>query len=682
MKLKKIEVKNYRILKDFKLDFKDETTLIIGKNNTGKTSVLAIMDKLLNQGKKNFKWDDFNIEFQNKIYEKITTKDFQVLKENREINEYGIRLTLFIEYTKEDFYGNIQDFMMDLDEDNNYIIVEFNYNCKEDNLRELSIEFNKKNKGDKNNFTKFMRKNSEKYFNLEMYALKYNKSTNSYLENEILEISNLNQIKRVISFNGIKASREVSNKENENSLSKLSEKYFDISKTKNDKEFDDLIQAIENTDEKLNNLYNGKSKNQVGIFSGITGKIKEFSGNSNEINIYINSQIQEKELFKSSSRLFFDYNRIKLPENHNGLGYLNLIGMIFEIENIVNDFINNVSDINILYIEEPEAHTHPQLQYIFIRNIKKLIGSYRESGIKLQTLITTHSSHIVSECNFNDIRYFVKNNEGVESKNIEILKENYKDDEQAYKFLKQYLTLNNAELFFSEKVIFVEGTTERILLPYMMKKIDLEDKTKKFLPLLSQNISIIEIGNYAQIFKKFIEFLNIKVLIITDIDAAKEMITKDNKRETEKCNPVEATKSTNFSIKNYLGETLKSKNKNNEFKKIATLSKKEKIVKCGSSEIMIAYQVKEEGYQASSFEDAFISINYDFIKENKNGFSEGLKNKKKLNEEEIDFYELTQKCIDKKSSFAIEILLCSDENYSNWKIPKYIKEGLEWLKEN
>ena len=673
MKLKKIEVKNYRILKDFKLDLKDNTTLIIGKNNTGKTSVLTIMDKLLNQGKKNFKWDDFNIEFQNKIYEKITTRDFQVLEENRKINEYGIRLTLFIEYTKEDFYGNIQDFMMDLDEDNNYIIIEFNYNCKEDNLRELLIEFNKKNKRDKNNFTKFMRKNSEKYFNLEMYALKYNKSTNSYLENEILEISNLNQIKRVISFNGIKANREVSNKENENSLSKLSEKYFDISKTKNDKEFDDLIQAIENTDEKLNNLYNGKSKNQVGIFSGITGKIKEFSGNSNEINIYINSQIQEKELFKSSSRLYFNYNKMKLPENHNGLGYLNLIGMIFEIENIVNDFINNVSDINILYIEEPEAHTHPQLQYIFIRNIKKLIESYRESSIKLQALITTHSSHIVSECNFNDIRYFVKNNEGVESKNIEILKENYKNDEKAYKFLKQYLTLNSAELFFSEKVIFIEGTTERILLPYMMKKIDLEDKTKKFLPLLSQNISVIEVGNYTQKFKNFIEFLNIKVLIITDIDAAKE---------NKKCNPVEATESTNSSIKVYLEEKLKFKKGQNEFKKILTLTKKEKIVKCGDSEIMIVYQVKEKNYQARSFEDAFISINYDFIKENKGEFSEGLKNKKKLNEEKIDFYNLAQECIDKKSSFAIEILLCSDENYSNWKIPKYIKEGLEWLKED
>ena len=173
-------------------------------------------------------------------------------------------------------------------------------------------------------------------------------------------------------------------------------------------------------------------------------------------------------------------------------------------------------------------------------------------------MITTHSSHIVSECNFNDIRYFVKNNEGVESKNIEILKENYKDDKQAYKFLKQYLTLNSAELFFSKKVIFIEGTTERILLPYMMKKIDLEDKTKKFLPLLSQNISVIEVGNYTQKFKNFIEFLNIKVLIITDIDAAKE---------NKKCNPVEATESTNSSIKVYLEEKLKFKKGQNELKK-------------------------------------------------------------------------------------------------------------------
>ena len=33
-----------------------------------------------------------------------------------------------------------------------------------------------------------------------------------------------------------------------------------------------------------------------------------------------------------------------------------------------------------------------------------------------------------------------------------------------------------------------------------------------FLPLLSQNISIIEVGAYSQIFEKFIEFLGIKAM--------------------------------------------------------------------------------------------------------------------------------------------------------------------------
>ncbi len=51
------------------------------------------------------------------------------------------------------------------------------------------------------------------------------------------------------------------------------------------------------------------------------------------------------------------------------------------------------------------------------------------------------------------------------------------------------------------------------------------------------------------------------------------------------------------------------------------------------------------------------------------------------------FYDLSEECIDKKPSFAMEILLNSkidnDGNeYSNWEIPNYIKEGLIWLKFN
>ena len=48
------------------------------------------------------------------------------------------------------------------------------------------------------------------------------------------------------------------------------------------------------------------------------------------------------------------------------------------------DIKNEPADINLIYIEEPESHTHPQLQYIFIKNIKDLLKEHndelKESG--------------------------------------------------------------------------------------------------------------------------------------------------------------------------------------------------------------------------------------------------------------------------------------------------------------
>ena len=85
--------------------------------------------------------------------------------------------------------------------------------------------------------------------------------------------------------------------------------------------------------------------------------------------------------------------------------------MIFEISLIVERMKRpqrrRPADINLLFIEEPEAHTHPQMQYVFIKNIKKILedGITRNDGVKasLQSVISTHSSHIVSYCDFDDI---------------------------------------------------------------------------------------------------------------------------------------------------------------------------------------------------------------------------------------------------------------------------------------
>ena len=96
MKLKKIKIENFRLLKDFELNLKDDLSLIIGKNNCGKTSILVILNKILNSSK--IMWDDINLSKQRELYENI--KDSTKVIDGFE----SIRLQLFIEYNDNDNY--------------------------------------------------------------------------------------------------------------------------------------------------------------------------------------------------------------------------------------------------------------------------------------------------------------------------------------------------------------------------------------------------------------------------------------------------------------------------------------------------------------------------------------------------------------------------------------------------
>ena len=206
--------------------------------------------------------------------------------------------------------------------------------------------------------------------------------------------------------------------------------------------------------------------------------------------------------------------------------------------------------------------------------------------------------------------YFNKDKKGTWCKNLSSLKELYRDEEKSYKFLKQYLVLNRSEIFFADKIILIEGDTERILLPAMLKKIDdLTEETDE--KLLSQNISIIEIGRHSKIFEHFLEFLQIKTLVITDIDSTKKKI--NDKGNTVYCaceveNP-EASRTSNDSIKHYLKNYITNDECLEEIKSLKTTDKilvktDSGWVKDENGIIMIQYQLKEEsaGYYPRSFE--------------------------------------------------------------------------------
>ena len=676
MKIKKINIQNYRLLKDFSLELKSELSLIVGKNNCGKTSVLSILEKVINK-RSSLTWEDINLNHRKVIFENI--KKVSDTSDSELESILGINLQIWIQYSEEDSYQNIQPFMMDLNPDNNFIILEFTYIIPIQKLRDLNLQVS----GFIDDFSKFelfMKKNMSKLFEMQIYSLGYNPYTQKLTE-EKSDLLEMKDVHKIIKVRGISASREVSNKENNHSLSKTSNQFYKLNNGEDiDSNANNLLQsAILKADETLTKAYSGDDSNE-GIFTPVFERVKRFGGHDSEAELAIHSSLSEKDILSNNTTLYYKHDDSLLPETYNGLGYLNLYGIIFEIETVMADIKQDPADINLVYIEEPESHTHPQLQYIFIKNIKDLLAEHvkelkeKSSACDIQSLITTHSSHIVSDCDFDDLIYFKRNNGTATAKAFNSLKEEYGTDRLGYKFVKQYLTLNSSELFFSDKVICIEGDTERILLPTMMKKVDVANPVQQnstIMPLLSQNISIIETGAHSQVFRKLFEFLELRILIITDIDPVKK---KKNGRLTS-CSAQKATSTSNSSIKNFFDISG-----DNNFLAVSNKRFEDKINSDNS--IRIAYQIgdPESSYQPASFEDAFISLNSQFILDNKENLIEYEALKSFSKSDIYDLYHFARDKVNKKSAFASSLLYFEDDQ-NTWKVPKYISEGLLWLRE-
>lgn len=524
MKIKTVKITGFRLLNDFTIDLEDNLSLIIGKNNTGKTSFLTVLDKFLNGSKNSWDIDDFNLDLQNKIKNacitKISDSDYEPFK---------IQLKLYLEYLPTDSSKNYSALIMDLDADNYIYIISFEYALSYKNYVKLFEDFHEyKQHFNDADVIEFLKKNITNYFEIFKKVLESGNEDNfNTIDGSVIE--------KIINLQFISAKRDVANSDSDakpqKTLSKLSSKYYEVKPKQEITEITPIQEQLRQTDKSLSEKYKH-------FFQPIYESFKKFVTNGSEVPLEILSNIQEASLLKENTSVKYNHNGYLLPEDYNGLGYLNLFAIIFDIHIKLDEFkkINyenrEPADINILFIEEPEAHTHPQMQYIFINNIKQMlqeaVKTNNGSNINLQTIISTHSSHIASQSDFNDIKYFMRmDDNNVIAKNLSELEKQYlandesskesceEENKRQFQFLKQYLTLNNAELFFAQKAIFIEGCTERILMPAMMKKLDDENETQ----LLSQNISIIEVGNYSHIFEKFLNFLNIKTLIITDLDS-------------------------------------------------------------------------------------------------------------------------------------------------------------------
>ena len=662
MRVSKIEIKNFRLLKNFEISLENNFSLIVGKNNTGKTSFLTVLSNFLNKNK--FCYNDLNIDLQ--TYIRKIVEGEETCEQNSEI---GISMKLYITYDDNDNISNISNLILDLEPNNKEIIIEFLYCIDKDIIDRIKSDF-KTAKDNCINFETFIQKMYKNYFVLKRRVLDKNNKENSK------DIDDIRILSDIINLEYISAKREVSNNEdnkNAETLSKKAEKYYNlISNNGSETGISELQKSIFETDEKL-------TENYKALFEDIINAIAQIGGiNSNDAKLKVKSNLQDKNLLSSNTLIKYDCNDDgELPENYNGLGYLNFISMIFDIYLILESFKRknkkeNPADINILFIEEPEAHTHPQMQYIFIRKIKKFLSD-NEEELNLQTIITTHSSHIIAEDDFLNIKYFLnKGKNEVISKSLKDYFGNIRSKDGD--FLKKYLTVDRTELFFADKSILIEGNTERLLMPIFMKIIDNKQSDNDHLPLLSQNISIISVGgSHAHIFIDFLNFLEIKTLIITDLDPGKK---EKGSCHVKKCKTSEAEISTNSTIEKFLGCYDIKKIQENKEKTFKYISEDKIYTPDKNGKIYIAYQTEQNGYTAASFEDAFISINLPWIKSNKGDFK-SLPSKKLETE---SFYNIAQSLNNKKIDFALDIIYNIDNDFDKVKIPEYIEEGLQWLK--
>ena len=392
---------------------------------------------------------------------------------------------------------------------------------------------------------------------------------------------------------------------------------------------------------------------------------------------------------------------LRLPDTYNGLGFKNLIYMVVEILDLHARWIADKEQrapLHLIFIEEPEAHLHAQLQQVFIRNVLDLVKDYDEGdgAFQSQTVVTTHSPHILYERGFQPIRYFRRQEiDGEQKSEVLNLSEFYNQNPDERDFLQRYLKLTHCDLFFADAAILVEGNVERLLLPVM---IDKEADS-----LRSACLSILEVGGaFAHRFKSLIEFLGLVALVITDLDSvalvppAEEDEDEDTqfeipninedkppvKKSGKACLPEPGALTSNQTLIQWL-----PKKQTVEELFAATDSEKLDQSEDGNGfKVRVTYQVPTDvtwnGSTASlcgrTLEEAFGLENAAWCQAVEQRHV-GLKlrgNPTTLGELASGLHRrVSGKSFD-KTKFALGVLT---ELPENWNVPHYIKEGLLWL---
>ncbi|MDR0918087.1 MAG: AAA family ATPase [Oscillospiraceae bacterium] len=717
MQITKISIKNFRRLKDITIDFCEKTTLFVGANNSGKTSAMDALRKFLIKGDKNgFVYNDIPVT--NRV-------EINNLGENWVLAESDLQLWLDIFPTmdvwlnvKENEYHYVSSIIPTLEWNGGDLGLRLALLPKDiHKLREAyTNSYNKARNTEKsnenskvnlfpNNLGDFIARYIGQYFELKSFILdpsKINVQQTTDFSNECID---KNPLSSIIKIDMITAQRGLSDADSTNDVVSLSgqlrtyyDKHLDVEKNTSPEDLETLF-ALSEAKKAFNGTLKIKFESSLDELSQLG-----FPGISDP-KITIEANLQEKTAFQHESAVIYSLSDedkdLRLPEKYNGLGYQNLIAIAFKLMSFRDDRIHKgkaksedsseiIAPLHLVLLEEPEAHLHVQVQQVLIKKAYEILTNdkiLQEENFHTQLIVSTHSSHIAKEMSFSNIRYFrrerVSNNTPISFSEVINLTDTFGEDKNTEKFVQRYLSVLHCDLFFADAVIFVEGTSENVLVPYFIRS------NSEYNDLDSRYVTILPVGgSHSHRFKPLIEKIGIYTLVITDIDTAKQELRKNkngkDKTVTFSTQPVKEQSiiTSNSSIAEW-GITEK------EYDKLLKLSFDSKVF--AGDTIRIAYQtpqeitVNGEEYKAlaATFEDSLVYANMDIIKNLGDiGITKKLKaDLNKASGDEIckSVYNTIHNNKDSKNdkvSFALDMIYAD-----SLKVPNYIAEGLNWLQD-